>query len=1142
MRDQKKFKEFPLSSWAVDNRTTVFVMVAILVFLGLRTYQQLPKELFPDVTLPTIYVSTFYPGASPHDIENLITKPLEKQIGALSGINRIVSNSVQDFSGIQIEFNSEVAIDDANQRVRDAVDKAKPDLPTDLDPSLGPNVSKLEFSDFPIMQIHISGDYEPIFLKKYADLIRERVEQLPQVTRVDMVGAPEREIQINVDMYRAQAAQITLFDIYNAISNENRIVSGGTVRIGNMRHTISISGEFENPEQLASLVINNMHNQPIYLRDVAEVVDGLKEQESFARFNQQQVISLNVVKKSGANLIETSDQIHALIDDLSDRVIPAGIDVSITGDTSSFTRTQIKELINTIIIGFILVTLLLMFFMGVTDALFVALAVPLSVFLAFIVLAAMGWSLNVIVMFAFLLGLGIVVDDAIVVIENTHRHFANGRVPIHLAAKHAAGEVFAPVLSGTLTTLAPFLPLLFWPGVVGSFMLGLPLTLLLTLTASLIVAYLFNPVFAATFMKSASEQTKLNPKKRLLATAIAVAMGVALSVSGARLPGHIILFMVAFYWLYVWVLERAVHRFQSIGWPRIQQSYVRMVEWTLRNPIKLFLAIVLTFVFSVVLIIWRQPGVEQFPSGDPNVINTYIVMPIGTDQAVTDSITRLVEQRIWEVVGKENPIVRSVLSSVAIGAAEDPFEQNISSHKGKVTVHFIDPQQRRHRKSEVYMEKIRQAVRDIEGATITVGVQQAGPPQGKPVNIKIIGEDFESLIAAAVGVKKYLDSLAIEGVEELKMDLQPIKPEAVVTLDRERMNRLGITTKQAGFAIRNAVYGWEASRLRVGNDDFPIVIRFEESQRTDLEKLKDLIISYRDQTNGQIRQIPLSAFAHIEYKDTYSGIKREDQKRVITLESNLLSGYENRQPMIMGQIRKALEAYPLPNNVQIGFAGASQEMQETISFLSFAWLISLLLIIMIMVAQFNSVSKPFIIFVEVFFSIIGVLLGYGLTGMTITVVMTGVGVIALLGIVVRNGILLIEFTDKLIEQGMPVRQAVVEAARIRMTPVALTAIAAILGMIPLAIGLNIDFYGLITALKPDIWFGGENVVFWGPLAWTIIFGLSFATFVTLLVVPVMYLLNEQLKDWLNQKTGWPRKQVTSVAADIALEAVADGRS
>ncbi|MBP9883779.1 MAG: efflux RND transporter permease subunit, partial [Chitinophagales bacterium] len=585
------FKEFKPSSWAIDNRTTVFIIVLMLTILGIRAYISLPKELFPDVTMPTIYVATIYPGSAPADVENLITKPLEKEIGAINGVNKISSSSVQDYSSIQVEFVSGTDINEANQKVKDAVDKAKTSLPNDLDPTWGPNVAKVEFSQIPIMQVNVSGDYDLAHLKKYAELLQDKIEAIPEINRVDMIGSPEREIQINVDMYKMQAAQISMYDIYSVINSENKIVSGGTIKLGDVRRSISVSGEFDNVTQIQNLTINNMQNQPIYLRDIAEIKDSFKEQESFAQLDNKKVITLNVIKKSGANLIEASDNIHALVDDVVGKEVPTDVNLTITGDTSTTTRSQVADLINTIIIGFILVTLVLMFFMGATDAMFVALSVPLSMFIAFLVLDAMGGTMNLIVLFAFLLGLGIVVDDAIVVIENTHRLFGNGKVPIKLAAKNAAGEVFAPVFAGTMTTLAPFFPLLFWPGVIGSFMHSLPVTLIITLTASLLVAYLINPVFASAFMRPHQDGVAPDRRRQLLWSIIFVAIGLLLTFFVNKVLGNVTITMVFLYWLYQLVLVKWVITFQKKGWPGFQNRYANFLKWTLRHPIILITSI-----------------------------------------------------------------------------------------------------------------------------------------------------------------------------------------------------------------------------------------------------------------------------------------------------------------------------------------------------------------------------------------------------------------------------------------------------------------------------------------------------------------------------------------------------------------------
>ena len=377
----EKFKEFKPSSWAIDNRTSIYILTIIITLAGMATYNSLPKENFPDIVVPQIFVSTVYPGTSPEDMENLVAKPMEKQMKSISGVKKITSNSLQDFSNIIIEFNTDVEVSVAKQKVKDAVDKARNDLPADLPNE--PNVMEINFSDIPILFINIAGDYPLDKLKEYSDELKDRIESMKEITRVDMVGALEREIQVNVDMYKAQAAQVSMSDIENAIAFENMTISGGTVAMDGLRRSISVKGEFKSVETLKDIVVVSTQGSPIYLRDIAEVKDGFKDQESYARLYGKNVITLNVVKRSGENLIEASDQIKVLVSDMQQHEFPKDLQVTITGDQSNQTRVTLHDLINTIIIGFILVTILLMFFMGATNALFVALSVPLSMFLAF---------------------------------------------------------------------------------------------------------------------------------------------------------------------------------------------------------------------------------------------------------------------------------------------------------------------------------------------------------------------------------------------------------------------------------------------------------------------------------------------------------------------------------------------------------------------------------------------------------------------------------------------------------------------------------------------------------------------------------------------------------------------------------------
>lgn len=1110
----EKFKEFKPSSWAIDNKTTIYLLTIFITLAGIMSYRSIPKEQFPDIVIPTIYISTVYPGTSPEDMENLVTKHLEKQMKSIAGVKKITSNSIQDFSNVIVEFNTNVDVPIAKQKVKDAVDKAKKDLPNNL--PADPNVVEVEFSEMPILFVNIAGNYSLSDLKQYAEDLQEKIEGLKEITRVDIVGALDREIQIELDIYKMQASKFTMGDIERAIMYENMTISGGGVTVDNMKRSLSVSGEFKNVEEIRNLVVSSQSGSKVYLKDIAEVKDGFKDQESYGRLDKKNVITLNVIKRGGENLIDASDKINEIVAEMQADKFPKNLSVKITGDQSRTTRVTLHDLINTIIIGFILVTLILMFFMGATNAIFVGLSVPLSMFIAFLILPGIDFTMNMIVLFSFLLGLGIVVDDAIVVIENTHRVFDNGKVPIKEAAKRAAGEIFLPVFSGTATTLAPFVPLAFWGGVIGKFMHYLPITLIITLTASLIVAYIINPVFAVDFMKPHEDHQEKKPiwnKSFKIITIIFASLALIFYISGSFGMGNFTVTLFLVYAAYKFALEGAIRHFQEKTWPRVQNFYGRFLDYALHRQKTILFGTLGLLVLSFMVTALRSPKVVFFPKAEPNFVYVYATLPVGTSAQATDSVSKLIEEKVYAVIGENNPLVESVITNVAIGANESREDRAPYSHKAKVGIGFVEFAKRNGQSTVEILDKIRAEVKGIPGVQIAVDQEQSGPPTAKAISIEINGDKFEDLITASVRMKDFLDAAQIPGVEELKSDLQLNKPEVKIVIDRERANREGISMGQIGSEIRKAVFGLDnPSKYRDGADEYPIQVRYKKTQRNDLEALRNLIITYRDMNmGGMIRQVPLAAFADVQYTSTYAGIKRKNQKRVVTLESNVLTGYNPNE--VVSKIQaKAAQFTDLPAGVTVNLAGEQEEQKETAAFLGNALMISLALIVLILIMQFNSIGRTVIILSEIIFSVIGVLLGLAIFNMDIVIVMTGVGIVALAGIVVRNGILLVEFTDILREQGMGLREAVIEAGRVRMTPVLLTATATILGMIPLAIGLNIDFVTMFTELDPKIHFGGDSVAFWKPLSWTIVFGLSFATFITLILVPVMYMMVESWKE------------------------------
>ncbi|MFN7821881.1 MAG: efflux RND transporter permease subunit [Bacteroidota bacterium] len=1129
-----RFKEFMPTTWSIRNKTSIYLLMLFVSLGGIYQFVTLPKEQYPDIVIPTIFVQTVYVGNSPKDIENLVTRPIEKQIKGITGakITKFTSNSQQDFSAIQIEFDTEVKTDIALQKIKDAIDKAKQDLPKDL--TQEPTALEISLSEQPIMYVNLSGDYDLPRLKKYADDLKDRLENLKQINRVEIVGAPEREFQINVDNLRMQSAGVTFDDISGAIRRENLDISGGLLEVGNMRRNLQMKGQFRSAADIAGMIIRNQNGAPVYLKDIATIIDTTKERESYARLNGKNVVTLNIIKRNGENLIESSDEVKKIVEAASEDFLPKDLNVKITGDQSIKTRTSFTDLVNSIIIGFLLVLIVLMFFMGVVNAFFVALSVPLSMFVAFVFLPAADLivgthvTLNFIVLFALLFGLGIIVDDAIVVIENTHRIYmqGKGRLSTSMAARMAAGEVFIPVLAGTVTTLAPFFPLLFWPGIIGKFMVYLPTMLIFTLAASLIVAFIMNPVFAVDFMqheddKPAANKSAIFKNKWFWA---GIFIGILLDLFGYTFAGNLLLLFMILWLLNRYVLTDAINAFQQNLLPRIMNRYEQLLRWALKGwrPVHLLLGTIVLLFISIVLIAVSvgagRTGVVFFPKPDPNQIYIYLKLPVGMDVKYTDSVTQELEKRVAKVLGtdkgKNNPIVESVISNVAVGAGDPVLgDRSTRSELGRLQISFVEYEKRHGVSTQPYLDSIRKVMNGIPGAEISVDQESSGPPTDPPINIEVACEDFNSLIKTASRLKIYLDSIQVPGVEELKMDVDLNNPELTLVINRQRALIEGVSTAQIGQQIRTALFGTEVSKIKEGKEEYKIQLRNNSVQRKNLTDLLNMRISFRDMAaGGAVKNIPISSLVSIEPTSTLGSVKRKDQKRLITLRSNVLMNEGYNPTGVNQELSKHIAKFKdVPEGVTIRQTGEGEQQAETVAFLNKALMIALMLILFTLVLQFNSVSKSVIILTEIVFSVIGVLLGITISGMDISSIMTGIGIVGLAGIVVKNGILVIEFTDELRARGMKTREAAIQAGKTRIIPVMLTAVAAILAFIPIAFGFNINFVTLFSDLNPHIFFGGDNVAFWRPLSWTIIFGLAFAFFMTLIIVPAMYLIAERLR-------------------------------
>tara|TARA_B100000768_G_scaffold46344_1_gene45131 strand:+ start:1186 stop:4569 length:3384 start_codon:yes stop_codon:yes gene_type:complete len=1122
-------RSFKLTNLSLKNKTTVFILTFLLTIFGLISYQSMPKSLYPDIVMPTIMVQTVYPGNSPADIENLITRPIEKELKSIKGIKKLSSSSLQDNSSIIVEFNTDVELKTALQDVKDGVDKAKGDLPSDLD--MDPMVMDIDFSEFPILNINLSGDFSLDELKVYAEYLQDEIETFSEISKVEITGLLDKEVLIEADLHLMESTKVSFRDIEDAVRFENISIAAGDVLIGDLRRTVRTSAEFKSAKEIGNIIVRHEKGNIVYLKDIATVTNGYEDRESFARLYSNPVVSLNVVKKTGQNLLVANDKIMALLAQSKEsKQIPKNLSISITNDQSEQTRDQLSNLENSIIFGVILVVITLLFFLGLRNALFVGLAIPLSMFISFVVFGGMGTTMNMIVLFALILALGMLVDNAIVVIENIDRLFNKEGLSRMEAAKKGVGEIAIPIISSTATTLAAFFPLLFWDDLMGEFMGYIPMTLIIVLGSSLFVALVINPVFAATFIKK-EERLKPQKKKIQIIAIILAGASILFYLIGYKILGSLALVFSLLSLINGFYFTPWSYWFQDVLLVRLEKRYSSILARALngRQPLKLLFGTFGLLIFSIVFFVLMKPNVEFFPVNEPKYINVFIELPNGTDVNYTDSVAKVVEKKITTILQPYQIAVSSVLTNVGSGTA-DPNEMggNMGNtpNKARITINFLEYRFREGVITGDVMKELSSNLRGMPGVDITVDKNRDGPPMGRPINMEISGEDFDQLLSISEDVQKIIDDEKIAGIEGLKVDLELNKAELLVNIDRDMTRRMGVSTSQVGSTIRTALFGKELSKFKDGEDEYPIVLRLADKYRYNVSSLMNQRITFRSQSSGKIMQIPVSAVADYSYNNTYGSVNRKDLKRQVTIYSNVVEGYN--ESIINEQIKKLLDNYTLPAGYNLQFTGKQQEQAESQAFLSKALMIAIALITIILVSQFNSVFKPVIIIMTVLFSTIGVFLGLAIFNMDFVIIMTGIGIVSLAGIVVNNAIVLIDYIDLLksrkreelgLEENAPLNSkdaidCIKKGGEKRLRPVLLTAITTVLGLLPLATGMNINFSKLLTEFNPEIFFGGDNVLFWGPMAWTVIFGLTFATFLTLIIVPVMYLLSDKLRNKL----------------------------
>ena len=1126
----KKNREFLLSSWAIENKTIIYILMVIFLVSGITAYNTMPREPFPEINTTNVFVATVFPGNSAEEIEKLVTNPLEEEIKGVKGLIELESSSYEGVSVINVEFDDEVLVEVARQRVKDLVDNVtvRDDWPTFNNSKIDPSVTEFDFAErYPVLNITLLGDYTVEELKKYAEYLELRIERLPEIKSVEIRGLQDFEVEIAVDPFMMNATKTSFTDIISSISQENITISAGNIVSDGQRRNVKIVGEISSPDELENIIVNT-NKGPVYLKDVASISFKEKEATSYVRYFEQKTVALEVIKRGGENAIFASNSIREIINEAKVNFLPSNLEVNVINDQSDFTINSVNDLMNNLIFGIILVVTVITFFLGIRNALFVGFAIPMSMFLSLFFLSLFGFTLNRMVLFGLVMGLGLLVDNGIVVVDNIYRLMKEEGLSRIQAAKLGIGEVALPIIVSTATTIAAFIPLGTWPGIIGEFMIYFPITLSAILGSSLIVAIFFNSMLVSNFMTV--KENELNYENLYKATYFLGSIGIIFLIfNSTRIFGSLFLLITVFLWLYKIFLKKQIDRFKDKILPILENNYSKFLAYAL-SGIKPYIFISGTFglfIFSIFLMGLFPPKIEFFPDNEPQQILVSVEYPEGTDILKTNETSKLVENEIYSVINNPkyldkdyNFLVESSISNVGDGAGSSLSSTGAGTpHKSLITMTMREFKYRRGISSEDLRREIQlNLIERFPGIAILVEKDSQGPPSSYPVNIEIYGDDYQQLIETAISMKNFLNQENIEGIEQLKIDVTKSKPGLEFLVDKKKAGELGIPAGLVGQTIRNSIIGTKAGVYKQDGEDYEINVRFKNEFKNDLSSILNQNIIFRDQSSGLIKEVPVASVVQEKNTSAFNAIKHIDLQRVVTLYSSILAGSNANQIVNTAEI--ALSGFETPENVSFKFTGEIKEQEENQEFLSSALLTAISLIILLLVFQFNSVSKPLIVLISIILSFTGVFLGIVIFNLTFSILMTMLGIISLAGIVVNNAVVLIDYTDllfkrkkidlnlsknELIDKSSAL-ELVKMAGKARLKPVLLTAITTIFGLVPLAVGLNIDFFTLLSDFNPNIYFGGDNVIFWGPLAWTVIFGITFATFLTLIIVPTMYFI------------------------------------
>ena len=1171
MREKiNQWREFGLSSLAVNNRKTVYLIITIFLIGGISAYKNMPRESFPQIQVPEIYVNVPYPGNSPEIIADKIIKPFEKELNKLKGIEKITSTATQDFGILKIEFDFGITPKDAKRAVEEALSDARSSKTFAQDLPVEPTIQEIDVNEFPIININLSGEYPVDILKEKADLIKDRLESISEINAVEIRGVQEKKVKIEIRKFDAEANRVSFGDIESAIQSENTTIGAGNLKIDGIDNFILIKGKFKDFRDFNNLVVKHEENDNVYLRDVANVSFSDSDTTSYARQNSQPVVMLDVKKRAGENIINAIDKLKVEIEEL-EKSFPSDMKLTYTNDQSVMIRSQVSNLENSIVFGVILVVFVLLFFLGLRNALFVGVAIPFSMFLSFILLNSAGVSLNIMVLFSLVLALGMLVDNGIVVVENVYRLMDEGLDSFE-ATKKGVGEVAWPIIASTATTLAAFVPLALWPGIIGEFMQYLPITLMIVLGSSLFVALVITPVLLAVLMKIENNAPKTN--KIVKSFGAFVVVGLLLIFSGFNSLGNLSIIVSGLVLLNGFLFIPGTAWFQNRFLPKLEVGYQKFLSWVLhkKRPLWIITGTFFTLILSFVLTGVFPPKVLFFPENQPNYINVFVELPVGTNIAETNAATIAIKKEINRVLNRpisekdtlsylqsadlelvnnktiKTPFVESIIEQVGKGTSDPNSGPSFGEtpHKARITVSFCEFSHRKGLNTSKVKSLIEKSLVGKFHADITIVVdkEQSGPPQQPPVNIEITGSsNYEELTQRAEYLQQFLIKKNIEGIQKLKLDVEVNKSEIQIDINREYAKRVGLSTGQIAQSIRTSLFGKDVSTYNFNDEDYDINIRYSERNRSDVSSILEQKIMFMN-NRGVKLSVPISSVVkNIKKINKYAAVVRKNQNNTVTVFSGVQEGYNaNEIIAVVKEYLNEFENSAAGNNfINAGFkykfTGQMEDQEKELAFLSSALLFAVFLILLILVTQFNAFSSPAIILSSVVLSLAGVFLGIVISRNDFVIIMTMIGIISLAGIVVNNAIVLVDYTNLIRKRKRKEMQlsnedlisnedfksAVIEGGKTRLRPVLLTAITTILGLFPLASGLNINFFTLISDWDPQIFFGGDNVIFFKPMSLAIIYGLTFATFLTLVVVPIMYYTIYRFKLWLFKKCNWTVK-------------------